>query len=160
MALRLPATVPGVPNPRIDQVNVVVDDADAACRFLAALGLDIEGPGAGWETWASHHRAVPVADAGFDMDLDSGDFAAEWGGVPRSFVGVVVNVHVDEREEVDDLHRRAVAEGGRSLKEPYDAFWGSRFAVVEGPGPIVVGLKSTPDDAHRTPPPDPADFAG
>jgi uncharacterized glyoxalase superfamily protein PhnB len=137
----------------IDQVNVVVGNADLACRFLTDLGIDIEGAP---PEWATHHRAVPVADAPFDVDFDSSAFAAEWGGLPASFTGVVVNLRVDQRPEVDVLHERALALGARSLKAPYDAFWGSRFAVVEGPGPIVVGLKSTPDASHRTSPPDPS----
>jgi predicted lactoylglutathione lyase len=139
----------------IGQVNVVVADADAACRFLRELGIDAtDVPG----EWAPHHRAVPVADDPFDVDLDSSAFASVWGGLPASFTGVVVSLRVDERAEVDALHDRALANGGRSLKAPYDAFFGSRFAVVEGPGCIVVGLKSTPEEARRSPPPEPSSF--
>ena len=44
-----------------------------------------------------------------------------------------------------ELHDPAAALGGVSLKAPYDAFWGSRYATVEGPGPLVVGLMSIAD---------------
>jgi uncharacterized glyoxalase superfamily protein PhnB len=67
---------------------------------------------------------------------------------------VVVNVRVDERHVVDRLYDRALSIGGRSLKLPYDAFWGSRYAVVEGPGSIVVSVMSVPDAADRSAPPD------
>jgi hypothetical protein len=149
--------------PRIDQINVVVRDVGAAARFLAELGIDLPDTPA---EWAEHHRPVPAASSAhgghdrrepaFDIDLDSSTFAAHWGGLPASFVGVVLDVRVDDRADVDRLHERSLALGARSLKDPYDAFWGSRFATVEAPGSLVVGLMSVPDDAHRSVPPDPA----
>jgi hypothetical protein len=148
--------------PRVDQINVVVGDVEAAARFLADLGVDVPVT---MPEWAAHHQPVPTSTSphgshardqpAFDIDLDSSSFAQWWGGLPPSFNGVVLDLRVDERAEVEDLHERALTSGGRSLKEPYDAFWGSRFAVVEGPGPIIVGLMSVPDAARRSPPPDP-----
>jgi hypothetical protein len=149
--------------PRIDQINLVLADVGAAARFLADLGIDVPDT---MPEWAEHHRPVPTAtsqhgghdrsEPAFDIDLDSSTFAAHWGGLPPRFVGAVLDVRVDERDEVDRLHERALELGARSLKEPHDAFWGSRFATVEAPGPLVVGLMSVPDDAHRSVPPDPA----
>jgi hypothetical protein len=151
--------------PRIDQINLVLADVGAAARFLADLGIDVPDTMA---EWAEHHRPVPTVtsahgsharqEPAFDVDLDSSTFAAHWGGLPRGFVGAVLDVRVDEREEVDRLHDQALTLGARSLKDPYDAFWGSRFATVEAPGPLVVGLMSVPDEAHRSAPPDPATF--
>jgi len=138
--------------PRIDQLNVVVGDVAAAARFLVELGVDIPAVDA---DWGGHHRAVPVAD-GTTLDLDSGVFAQQWGRLDASFRGVVVNVRVDERPDVDRLHEQALALGARSLKPPYDAFWGARFATVEAPGELVVGIMSASDEAHRGAPPDPA----
>jgi hypothetical protein len=155
-----------VASPRVDQVNVVVADVDGAARFLTDLGIDV---GAAGNAWDVHHRSVPAAisqDASddpsgpaFGVDLDSGAFARAWGGLPSSFTGVVVDLRVDERTEVDELHARALTLGGRSVKAPYDAFWGSRFAVVEAPGPLVVGLMSVRDSEHSSAPPDPTTFA-
>jgi hypothetical protein len=151
--------------PRIDQINLVLADVGAAARFLGDLGVGVSDT---MPEWAEHHRPVPTATSAhgsharqepvFDVDLDSSAFAGHWGGLPAGFVGAVLDVRVDQRDEVDQLHERAVGLGARSLKEPYDAFWGSRFATVEGPGPLVVGLMSVPDDAHRSAPPDPATF--
>jgi hypothetical protein len=149
--------------PRIDQVNIVVTDVDGAAHFLIRLGVDMPIAGSGWD---AHHRTVPSAtslhsghdltEPTFGIDLDSGTFAHHWGGLDPAFNGIVVNLRVDGRSEVDRLHERACSVGGRSLKAPHDAFWGSRFALVEGPGPLVVGIMSASDDEHRTRPPDPA----
>ena len=151
---------------RVVQVNVVVADVDAAARFLAGLGLEMPAAPPGWE---SHHRPVPAAACEHDeqdrgeppvaIELDSAPFAHRWGGLASSFTGVVLNVRVDERDEVDRMHEVALSLGARSLAEPYDAFWGSRFAVVEGPGPLVVGLLTVPDEGQRGAPPDPGSLA-
>lgn len=152
--------------PRIDQINVVVSDVEAVARFLAGLGLDLPAASSGWE---AHHRTIPTAtslhvghdldDPAFGIDLDSTAFAQHWGGLDRPFGGVVMNVRVDERADVDRFHELAQSIGGHSLKLPYDAFWGSRYAVVEGPASIVVGFMSRPDAIHRSNPPDPASFS-
>jgi hypothetical protein len=140
----------------------VLTDVGAAARFLADLGIDVPDT---MPEWAEHHRSVPTStsaqgghgrtEPAFDIDLDSSSFATQWGGLPPGFVGAVLDVRVDDRDQVDRLHERALELGARPLKEPYDAFWGSRFATVEGPGPLVVGLMSVPDQAHRSAPPDP-----
>jgi hypothetical protein len=154
-----------VSSPRVDQINVVVGDVDAAAAFLTGLDVDLPATMAEWQP---HHRTIPAAtslhgghdpvEPTFAIDLDSSVFAQRWGGLASSFTGVVLNLRVDERPEVDRLHERAESIGARSLKAPYDAFWGSRYAVVEGPGPMVVGFMSVSDPAHRSAPPDPATF--
>lgn len=152
--------------PRIDQINLVVDDVDAFAQFLARLGIELPAAPPGWD---ARHRTIPTAtslsgsqdqvEPAFGIDLDSGDFAHQWGGLDPSFTGVVVNLKVDERTEVDRLHELAISVGGRSVRPPYDAFWGSRFALVEAPGPVAVGIMSVPDEARRTAPPEPSDFS-
>jgi predicted lactoylglutathione lyase len=151
-----------VGEPRIDQINVVVKDVEAVASFLNGLGLELPAAPPGWE---AHHRTIPSAtslhvghdldDPAFGIDLDSPAFAQRWGGLDTSFGGVVINIRVDGRGDVDHLHERALSIGGRSLKRPYDAFWGSRYAVVEGPGPMVLGFMSVPDSTLRSRPPDP-----
>ena len=144
--------------PRIDQVNLVVPDAASAARFLADLGVELPEVDAAWEEWAPHHRQVPAAEP-CSSDLDSSAVAAWWGGLPPGFAGVVVTVRVDTREEVDRLHAEALGLGATPLKDPHDAFWGARCAVVQAPGPVAVGIMSPTDDARRSAGPEITDFA-
>ena len=51
------------------------------------------------------------------------------------------------------------AAGYPSQQEPYDTFWGSRYAILEDPDGNAVGLMSVPDPARRSPPPDPESWA-
>jgi len=151
--------------PRVDQINIVIRLVDAAADFLIGLGIDVPGDEGGWD---AIHRNVPahvqppstndLGEPAFGIDLDSPEFAHHWGGLDPSFEGVVLNVRVDERFEVDQLHDLAVSLGGVTLKAPYDTFWGSRYATVEGPGPLVVGLMSIADPQRRTAGPDPSEL--
>jgi uncharacterized glyoxalase superfamily protein PhnB len=144
---------------RFDQVNIVVPDVLGAARFLRALGAEVPEVASEWAEWESHHVELPAVADGFDADLDSPAFAAHWGGLPTDFAGVVVNLRAEDRGAVDAAFERAVALGAEGLRAPYDAFWGARYAVVGGPGPIVVGIMSPADPASRAEAPTVSDFA-
>lgn len=135
--------------PVLDQVNVVTTDMPAAVSFYRALGLDVQESG---PVWDQHHRAVAQPEP-LHMDLDSLEFATRWNAGttgPRPVIGF----RLASREAVDELHARLVAAGHRSQQEPWDAFWGARYAVVEDPDGNPIGLMSPADDAHRSPGPE------
>ena len=142
---------------RLDHLNIVVAELDAAVRFLIELGVNIPVGPEGWEAWDAHHRTISEPACG--IDLDSSAFAHQWGVLGPTFNGVVVNLRADDRSSVDRLYELALSIGGRSRRSPYDAFWGARYALIEGPGPIAVGIMSKHDDAHRSAPPDLASFS-
>jgi hypothetical protein len=144
---------------RFDQVNIVMPDVAGASGFLRALGVQVPEPSAEWMDWAEHHVEVPTATEGFGADLDSPAYAAHWGGLTGDFTGVVVNLRAEDRNDVDATFDRALELGAEGLRQPYDAFWGARYAVVRGPGPIVIGVMSPPDPAHRGEPPAVSDLA-
>lgn len=139
----------------VDQVNIVVADVRAIAAFLRQLGVDADEAE---PEWSRHHLAIPTAEQGFDADLDSSEFARYWGGLPEGFTGVVMNLRVEERAEVDELFERSLSLGAKGLRVPWDAFWGSRYAVIEAPGPLHLGLMSRADASHRTESPAVSDF--
>jgi len=63
---------------------------------------------------------------------------------------------VDSRQAVDDLVASLAADGVPVQQAPYDAFWGSRYAVVSDPDGNGVGIMSPPEDAYRSDPPPPS----
>jgi uncharacterized glyoxalase superfamily protein PhnB len=42
----------------------------------------------------------------------------------------------------------------RGLREPHDAFWGERYAIIEDPDGIAVGLMSPMSPYRKAPPPE------
>jgi hypothetical protein len=144
---------------QFDQVNIVVPDVAGAAGFLRSLGAEVPPLADEWAEWAPHHVGFPAVAEGFDADLDSSAFAAHWGGLPRDFAGVVVNLRTDDRAAVDAVFEQAVALGAEGLRAPYDAFWGARYALVRAPGPLMVGIMSPADPDHRADSPKVSDFA-
>jgi uncharacterized glyoxalase superfamily protein PhnB len=43
--------------------------------------------------------------------------------------------------------------GYRGLQEPYDAFWGARYAIIEDPNGVAVGVMSPISPDRKSPPP-------
>ena len=133
----------------IDQVNIVVEDVAATVAFFEQLGLAVPGYDPAWDV---EHRSVTTPD-GCDVDIDSVGFARWWGGVEGPCV--VVNLRCETRAEVDERYAALVGSGHAGLKEPWDAFWGARYAVVRGPGGNAIGLMSPIDAARRSDAPEP-----
>jgi hypothetical protein len=143
---------------RFDQVNIVLADVDGAATFLRSLGVQLPEVLPEWADWASHHVGFPAAAEGFNADLDSSAHARHWGGLPAGFTGVVINLRTADRDAVDATFEQALALGAVGLRSPYDASWGARYAVVQAPGPIAIGLMSPADDARRGSSPALSDF--
>ena len=144
---------------RFDQVNIVLADLSGAARFLRSLGAHVPDSSPEWTEWESHHVPFPAVAEGFHADLDSSAFARHWGGLPEGFTGVVVNLRAKDREAVDAGYDKALGLGAVGLRAPCDAFFGARYAVVQGPGPIVVGIMGPVDPALRGAGPAVSDFA-
>lgn len=49
-------------------------------------------------------------------------------------------VHYDSPAEVNEVAKKVVDAGFTVVKEPWDAFWGQRYAVVEDPDGYKVDL--------------------
>lgn len=139
--------------PILDQVNIVVSDMEASVKFYRLLGLDIPDTAPAWQR---HHRTA--ISEGVDIDFDSVEFAKKWnaGSVGASANSSVLGFRLPSREAVDETFGRVIAAGYRAQQEPYDAFWGARYAIVEDPDGNPIGLMSPADASRRTAPEPPA----
>jgi len=130
--------------PIIDQINLVVKDMDASVAFYRRLGVDIPD----WmPDWDRHHRSANVG-GGLDFDLDSARFASDWNEGSRG-PACVISFKVASSEAVDTIYADLTSAGYAGQQSPYDAFWGSRFALVEDPDGNVVGLMGPMDASLR-----------
>ncbi len=125
--------------PRLDLVGLVVADLEASLAFYRRLGLavpdDADGEGHG-------HVEVSLP-GGLRLAWDTVEtvrsFDPDWtpaSGSPRIGLAFLC----DGPEEVDRSYRELVELGYRGHKEPWDAFWGQRYAQVEDPDGNVVDL--------------------
>lgn len=145
--------------PIFDQINLVCGDLDASIAFYRRLGVKFPDDRVWRTSTGAHHAsaAEQAADRGIDFDLDSAAFAphwnAGWKGQANLRGRVVVGFQVPAREDVDAIYRDMTGAGYRGLQEPWDAFWGARYAIVEDPDGIAVGLMSPISPDMKSPPP-------
>jgi uncharacterized glyoxalase superfamily protein PhnB len=140
--------------PRFDQVNLISSDVGRSLDFYRLLGLEIPKP---WSSGDAIHHARAETSEGLDLAFDSAAFAQVWnkGWEGRSDLAgrVVIGFRVATRDDVDTRYATLVEAGHQGLQAPFDAFWGARYAIVEDPDGLAVGLMSPVDPARRSPPP-------
>ncbi len=138
--------------PTLDQVSVIAHDVDATVAFYRLLGVDIPEESI-WRT-ESGAQHVGAGGEGVDFDIDSERFApqfvAAWEGASDLAGRVIVGFRVETRAAVDERFAAMTAAGFRGLQPPFDAFWGARYAVVEDPDGVAVGIMSPPEGAMRS----------
>jgi uncharacterized glyoxalase superfamily protein PhnB len=137
----------GIPTPQ--QVNLVVGDLVRSLEFYRLLG---------WSAEPAGPHAAFVFDGGLRVELDEHEFAQVWNRAATAPPGSasVLILTVEPREEVDVVAQRLADAGHPVVQRPYDAFWGSRFAVVADPDGHQIGLMSPIEEERRSWPPQPA----
>jgi catechol 2,3-dioxygenase-like lactoylglutathione lyase family enzyme len=122
---------------QLDVIGLVVADLDASLAFYGKLGLDVPaGP--------HEHGHVEVQLPGglrlaFDTVETIRSFDPDWAhatGGPRMALAFLC----DSPGDVDRVYRELVDAGYQGHKEPWDAFWGQRYAQVLDPDGNGVDL--------------------
>jgi uncharacterized glyoxalase superfamily protein PhnB len=118
-----------------DMIGIIVSDMTAALRFYRLLGLDIP-PG------AEKEDHVEVTANGYRIAWDTEamikSFNPDWATPVGQRVGLAFKC--ESPKEVDALYQRLVKAGYTGRKEPWDAFWGQRYAIVADPDGSAVDL--------------------
>ncbi len=138
--------------PTLNQVNLVVEEMDAALAFYQALGMRVRCDGGEWPAGSgARHIALDNGD-GAIFELDNPAMARIYHGGWRARGVedrlVILGFSLASRKAVDDTYRALTGAGYLGRQEPYDAFFGARYAVVRDPAGNDVGLMS-PIDQHR-----------
>lgn len=123
--------------PRLDMVGIVVQDMRASLDFYRLLGLQFPEDAEGED-----HVEVTL-DSGLRVAWDTSDvirsFHPEWQP-PTGGPAIGLAFLCGSPEEVDSVYAEVVAAGYPSQKEPWDAFWGQRYAQVRDPDHNVIDL--------------------
>jgi len=123
--------------PQLDFFGIVVRDMARSVAFYRRLGLDFP-EGAENET----HVEAPLP-GGMRYALDTEEvmraFDPEW---KRPTEGHMVGgaFRCESPEEVDRVYRELLEAGATPHKEPWDAFWGQRYAQLKDPDGTVIDL--------------------
>jgi uncharacterized glyoxalase superfamily protein PhnB len=120
----------------MDAVGLVVSDMGRAVAFYSLLGFEFPE---GSET--EGHVEVTLA-GGLRVLFDTIEVVQSFSAYmpPAGGHRMGLAFLCDDPAEVDTIHARLVAAGHRSHLEPFDAFWGQRYATVLDPDGNPVDL--------------------
>lgn len=121
--------------PDLNAIGIVASDMETSIRFYRLLGLDLpETPGEG-------HVEAAAAN-GTRLMLDSEEvmrsFRDDWSRETGNQLGLAFECA--SPAEVDEVYARVTGGGFDGEKEPWDAFWGQRYAQLRDPDGVGVDL--------------------
>jgi uncharacterized glyoxalase superfamily protein PhnB len=119
--------------PQLDAIGIVSSDLARTREFYALLGVEIaEGDDHVEATLPNGLRLM------FDTEDVMRSFRPDWTRATGN--GVTLAFACASPAEVDELYARVVAAGFHGEKEPWDAFWGHRYAQLADPDGVPVDL--------------------
>ena len=121
--------------PELNAIGIVVSDMAASIRFYRLLGLDLP------DTPEEGHVEASMP-GGTRLMLDSEEvlrsFRPDWSRQTGNQVSLAFEC--SSPAEVDDVYARMTGGGFEGEKEPWDAFWGQRYAQLRDPDGVSVDL--------------------
>ena len=122
---------------RFDAIGLVVADMGRSLAFYRMLGLDIPAD-------ADAEPHVDVALPGgtrllFDTEETIRSFDPEWQP-PSGGHRIGLAFACDDAADVDATYAELIRAGYDGHREPWDAFWGQRYAQVQDPDGNAVDL--------------------
>ena len=121
--------------PQLNAIGIVASNMAESIRFYRLLGLDVpETPD------ESHVDAFLPNGVRFMLDTEETvrSFKEDWRRETGNQIGLALEC--ESAAEVDELYARVVDAGFDGEKEPWDAFWGQRYAQLRDPDGVPVDL--------------------
>jgi catechol 2,3-dioxygenase-like lactoylglutathione lyase family enzyme len=125
---------------QLNAIGIVASDMAESIRFYRLLGLDVP------ETPDEGHVDTFLPN-GFRFMLDSEEtmrsFIDDWKLEAGNHISL--NFECGSPSEVDETYARVTEAGFHGEKEPWDAFWGQRFALLKDPAGVDISLYAALD---------------
>jgi uncharacterized glyoxalase superfamily protein PhnB len=123
----------------LDAIGLVTENMAESCRFYRTLGLDVPEPPPDAEPHGHFEITLP---SGVRLMWDSvasiKEIFPDWEEPIGQRIGLAFGCR--DAGDVDATYERLVAGGFTGAKEPWDAFWGQRYAQVYDPDGSKVDL--------------------
>jgi catechol 2,3-dioxygenase-like lactoylglutathione lyase family enzyme len=120
---------------QLNAIGIVASDMARSISFYRLLGLDVpETPDEGHvDTFLPNGVRLM-----FDTEETVKSFRADWSRTTGNQLALAFEC--GNPAEVDETYERVVAAGFHGEKEPWDAFWGQRYAQLQDPDGVGVDL--------------------
>jgi uncharacterized glyoxalase superfamily protein PhnB len=132
-------------SPKLDVFGVPVSDMARSVAFYRRLGLEFP------EGAEEQPHVEAQLGGGVRYALDTEEvmraFDPEW---KRPTDGHLTGgaFQCDSPEEVNSLYKELLDAGATPYKEPWDAFWGQRYAQLKDPDGTVIDLYAPLPEQH------------
>jgi len=131
--MRSTLTVSVLAVPQLDAIGIVASDLGRTRAFYRLLGIEFaEG---------DDHVEATMPN-GLRLMVDTEDvvrsFRPDWARAAGNQLALAFEC--GSAAEVDETYARVVEAGFTGEKEPWDAFWGQRYAQLEDPDGVPVDL--------------------
>ena len=125
--------------PQLNALGIVVSDMARSIAFYRAVGLDVpETPDEG------HVDTFLPNGVRFMLDSEETVKSFRPGWQRQSGNQLALAFECASPAEVDETYARVTAAGFHGEKEPWDAFWGQRYAQLADPDGVPVDLYASP----------------
>jgi catechol 2,3-dioxygenase-like lactoylglutathione lyase family enzyme len=119
--------------PQLNAIGIVVSDLARSLAFYRALGIDVaDGDGHVETTLPNGVRLM------FDTEDVIRSFEPEWTRATGNQAALAFECA--SPADLDAAYTDVVAAGFEGHREPWDAFWGQRYAQLRDPDGVPVDL--------------------
>ena len=121
--------------PELNAIGIVASDMATSIRFYRLLGLEVpETPDEG------HVDAFLPNGVRFMLDSEEiiRSFLPDWSRQDGNQISLALECA--SPSEVDEIYARVTSAGFEGEKEPWDAVWGQRYALLGDPDGVRVNL--------------------
>ena len=119
----------------LNAIGITASNMAESIRFYRLLGLDMP------ETPDEGHVEASLPN-GLRLMLDSEEvilsFLPDWKRTDGNQIALAFEC--ESPAAVDELYARVTAAGFEGEKEPWDAFWGQRYALLGDPDGVRINL--------------------
>jgi uncharacterized glyoxalase superfamily protein PhnB len=121
--------------PELNAIGIVAADTARSIAFYRLLGVDFPE-----EREGGHIEAALPSGVRFMLDSEEviRSFRPDWTREIGNQLALAFECA--RPAEVDELYARVAEAGFQAEKEPWDAFWGQRYAQLRDPDGVPVDL--------------------
>jgi uncharacterized glyoxalase superfamily protein PhnB len=120
--------------PDLNAIGIVASDTARSIAFYRLLGVDFPESGEG------HIEATLASGTRFMLDSEEvvKSFRPDWTREIGNQLALAFECA--SPAEVDEVYARVAAAGFATEKEPWDTYWGQRYAQLRDPDGVPVDL--------------------
>ena len=119
----------------MNAIGIAVSDLRRSMRFYRLLGVELPEDPAEGHVEATMPNGTRLM---FDVEEVIRSFMPDWTRTNGNQVSIAFECA--SPAEVDEVYARVVAAGFEGEKEPWDADWGQRYALLGDPDGVRVNL--------------------